>query len=57
MLETLEKNIRGSLSEDIEKYGADILCLQETKLYEGLDCNIGKNRLIAFESTSIHHGN
>jgi exonuclease III len=58
-------NVRGlcdekkkdNLAEDLAKYNVDVVCLQETKISEGTDCNIRNSRLITLKSTNKHHGN
>ena len=57
-------NVRGltkdvkqfQLSEDMAKYGLDVMCIQETKMKILLNKDIGKNRLICTESVSGHYG-
>jgi exonuclease III len=58
-------NVRGlkdlykkeSLAEDVDRYKLDVLCLQETKISEHVDCNIGRNhRLVSFISSNQHYG-
>ena len=51
-----EEQKRGHLAADIDSYKLDVLCIQETKIKEGIDCNIGKHRLIAFDAENTHHG-
>ena len=54
----LNSNLRKELlNEDLIKYDLDIICLQETKIQNGTDINIGNSRLICFESDSRHYGN
>ena len=58
-------NVRGlskqhkqeQLSEDLNKYKLDVICIQETKVQISASCEIGDNRLILFESQSQHYGN
>ena len=58
-------NVRGlrdetkkdNLAADLANYNLDVVCLQETKISEGADCNIRDSRLIALKSTNKHHGN
>ena len=49
---------RQDLAQDAERYNIDVLCIQETKLSEGIDCNVGNknDRLIALSSDNVHHG-
>ena len=57
-------NVRGltqeykqeQLSRDLTKYKIDIISIQETKIKEDMDRNIGQNRLICFptEANSSH---
>ena len=57
-------NVRGltkevkqyQLGADMERYGLDVLCLQETKMQILLNKDINKNRLICTESVSSHYG-
>ena len=44
-----------SLSEDLLCYGVDICCVQETKIKEDLDRNVGQYRLLNLEA-GPHHG-
>ena len=41
-----EKVKKLSLSNDLKNYKVDICCLQETKIINGCDINIGEYRLI-----------
>ena len=59
-------NVRGltqeykqeQLSRDITKYKIDVISLQETKIKEDVDINIGQNRLICFSTgENSSHGN
>ena len=58
-------NVRGlskqhkqeQLSEELNKYKLDVICIQETKVQISASCEIGDNRLILFESQSQHYGN
>ena len=58
-------NIRGlnsnlkkqALDEDLVKYKMDIICLQETKIKEGIDINLENSRLITFPTEKGHYGN
>ena len=58
-------NVRGLRSEskqcelvaDLNRYGVDICCLQETKISEDLDTNIENYRLINFQSNQKQYGN
>ena len=59
-------NVRGltqeykqlQLSKDMNKYNIDIMSIQETKIKEDMDINIGQNRLICFATgANISHGN
>ena len=47
---------RACLTEDVDRYNVDVLCIQESKS-GATDCNIGANRLILFKSDSKHYGN
>ena len=57
-------NVRGinsdiekdNLVSDLIKYKADVTCLQETKLANGVDVNIRGQRLLCFKSDSRHYG-
>ena len=57
-------NVRGinsdiekdNLVSDLIKYKADVICLQETKLANGVDVNIRGQRLLCFKSDSRHYG-
>ena len=54
---TLQSEIRKKqLSKDLENYKLDIVCLQETKIQEGVDITIDGNRLICFKSDSRYYG-
>lgn len=44
------------LAIDLERYHLDVLCLQETKIENGVDQNVGDNRLLCFPSDSRHYG-
>jgi len=58
-------NVRGlskeekqaELAHDLEKYKLDVCSVQETKIPEGLDINVGSHRLICIEAKNKHHGN
>ena len=58
-------NVRGlnsnlkkqSLDEDLIKYKMDIICLQETKIKEGVDIHLENSRLITFPTEKGHYGN
>ena len=59
-------NVRGltqeykqeQLSRDITKYKLDVISIQETKIKEDTDINIGQNRLICFSTgANTSHGN
>ena len=47
---------KNCLTEDVDSYKIDVLCIQESKC-DKTDCNIGRNRLILFKSVSHHYGN
>ena len=57
-------NVRGINSDiekdnlviDLIKYKADVICLQETKLANGVDVNIRGQRLLCLKSDSRHYG-
>ena len=40
----------------MKKYNLDIICLQETKIHDGIDININRSRLICFKSECRHYG-
>jgi len=46
---------RQELAKDLLKYGIDVCCIQETKIQEDLDGNVGEYRLLSFNGGS-HHG-
>ena len=60
-------NVRGLMKEqkqeflarDIDNYNLDVCCLQETKIAEGIDQDIGdrKHKLVAFQSDCRFYGN
>ena len=45
------------LDNDLLKYKMDIICLQETKIKEGIDINLQNSRLITFPTQKGHYGN
>ena len=63
-------NVRGltqdlkkvNLATDLDRYNVDVCCLQETKIKDGIDCNISSqssknsHRLICFPTKSEHYG-
>ena len=57
-------NVRGltcnikqhQLAEDLKKYNIDIACIQETKIQNGVDINVGDCRLITFETQNKYYG-
>ena len=54
----LNSNLRKQhLESDLKKYKLDIICLQETKIQDGIDININRSRLICFKSECRHYGN
>ena len=45
----LKKEVKqNQLDDDMIRYGIDILCIQETKIKEGIDINLKNSRLITF---------
>ena len=49
--------VRMGWVQSVDSYKVDVLCIQETKLRDGIDCNIGKsNRLKALSTDNVHHG-
>ncbi len=58
-------NVRGltqrvkqeQLCRDMQKYGVDVACIQETKMTESTNTNINKYRLICMDSNTQHYGN
>ena len=58
-------NVRGltskikkeALDEDLQKYKTDVICLQETKIREGVDINLKNSRLLTFPTENGHYGN
>ena len=48
---------KDNLAADLVNYNLDVVCLQETKISEGADCNIRDSRLIALKSVNKYHGN
>ena len=53
----LKSNIRKEhLVKDLEQYKLDIICLQETKIVNELDINIGHSRLVNFKPNCVHYG-
>lgn len=53
-----KQNIQLQLTRDAERYGTDIICLQETKIKKGLDKNIcDEYRLISLPTNQRHYGN
>ena len=54
---TLQSEIRKEqLSKDLDSYNLDLLCVQETKIQDGVDRNINNHRLICFSSDSRFYG-
>ncbi len=41
---------------DFDRYKIDIACLQETKIKDGVDVNIGNCRLLTFKTECVHYG-
>ena len=52
-----DDNKKDNLADDLAKYNVDVICLQETKIGEGADCNFRSSRLITLKSTNRHHWN
>ena len=44
------------LEEDLNKYKLDVICIQESKIKEGIEININRSRLICFETECRHYG-
>ena len=44
------------LDEDLKRYGVDVVCLQETKIVEGVDINLKNSRLITFPTKNRYSG-
>ena len=47
------------LARDIDRYNLDVCCLQEAKIKDGLDVDIGfkKHKLVSLQLFSLHYGN
>ena len=56
-LRGLNSDIRkDQLAQDLVNYKIDVLCLQETKISNGVDQNIRGNRLLCFPTKSRYYG-
>ena len=53
----LQQVKKSKLSKDLESYGVDLFCLQETKIKSGCNKNVGKYRLICLKTTQKDYGN
>ncbi|GFS16078.1 spermidine synthase [Elysia marginata] len=57
-------NVRGlnsdlrqeQLTEDLETYNIDVLCLQETKIKNGVDKNVNGQRLLCYQTNTRFYG-
>ena len=51
-----KKEKKANLATDMIRYKIDLCCLQETKIKEGCDSRVKKNRLICLPTENEHYG-